>query len=294
MKTSTLERSAGVYEIVNRTNGARYIGSSVNMRTRWAGHRCSLNNGGKFSNKKLYHAWRKYGEPAFEFRVLLVCKPEDCEMYEQIYIDALNPRYNIRKIAAGSNLGVKRSPESITKGLAHHENKTVRGVTGSVKQLAEHFAVVTPKITHNRVGRGWSLEDAVLTPLGQRFVEAAKRRAAAEVKKQEWEESMEKYVIDGVEATLADHVRDRGATTFFVAYARIKKLGWDPEKAVMTPSLPTGKAPRLFEIDGEEMTAAQISEKYRVPKATFFVRVREGMTPVEAATTPVRKWVRRE
>lgn len=283
--------------IRNRVTGDCYIGSSVNMRLRWARHRHILNKKPDKASRKLLHAWRKYGEQAFEFRVLLTCPASDCERYEQLMIDTFKPRYNTRLIAAGSNYGIKWPAEVTAKKWAHHATKTVRGVTGTIVQLAQHFGVVTPKVAHRRISKGWSVEDAVLTPLNERVkarrVAAAQRRERLAQQKAEWEASMEKYIIDGVEATLSEHVRARGATSFFVAYARIKKYGWEPERAVLTPSNPRGKAPKKYKVFGEELSGSEIESRYGVPKATFVHRIRGGMTPEEAVTKPVRKWTKR-
>lgn len=93
----------GVYEIVNTTTGKRYIGSATTFRGRFAVHRHELRRGVHHS-EKLQRSWDKHGEDAFEFRKVLVCEPRHLLMYEQIAIDALNPEYNILRIA-GSVLG---------------------------------------------------------------------------------------------------------------------------------------------------------------------------------------------
>jgi len=95
----------GVYEIVNNTNGKRYVGSAVYFAARWGCHRRQL-RAGTHHSVLLQRAWNKYGEAAFEFNKVLVCKKGDLLLYEQRVIDATKPEYNVAK-RAGSTLGVK-------------------------------------------------------------------------------------------------------------------------------------------------------------------------------------------
>jgi hypothetical protein len=55
--------NTGVYQIINLTNGKRYIGSAANKRgfdQRWSIHRTLLFQG-KHHSSKLQNAWNKYG-----------------------------------------------------------------------------------------------------------------------------------------------------------------------------------------------------------------------------------------
>jgi hypothetical protein len=103
--------SAGVYKITNLKNGNFYIGSSVNIYNRFHTHSNKLfyNN---HSSKYLQNAYNKYGKNSFFFEVLEYCDKKIIEKREQYYIDLLNPKYNIRKIAQ-INLGI--SPNKITR-----------------------------------------------------------------------------------------------------------------------------------------------------------------------------------
>lgn len=104
----------GIYAIVNKVNGKRYIGSAVDFSRRFNKHRTELRCG-RHHCSHLYRAWRKHGEQAFEFRRLLVCKTEHLVMYEQRAIDAyVGMLYNTSP-TAGSQLGVKRTAETRRK-----------------------------------------------------------------------------------------------------------------------------------------------------------------------------------
>jgi group I intron endonuclease len=105
---------SGVYEIKNKLNNHRYIGSSVNILSRFSGHKYDLHKN-KHHSTYLQRAWNKYGESNFEFNILETCEPvKDTLLFiEQKYLD-LKPEYNICKIA-GNSMGVKHSKEFCIK-----------------------------------------------------------------------------------------------------------------------------------------------------------------------------------
>lgn len=83
------------------------MGSAKNLGGRWSEHRSKLSKG-KHPNRHLQSSWRKHGEQTFKFSTLIICRPVDLIMYEQIAIDALNPEYNIARVA-GNTLGCMKS-----------------------------------------------------------------------------------------------------------------------------------------------------------------------------------------
>ncbi|MEY8800156.1 GIY-YIG nuclease family protein [Leisingera sp. XS_AS12] len=77
--------TTGIYAIVNRTTGDRYVGQSVNIEKRWAEHRRALTSG-RASSPALQEAWNSYGEATFDFRILERCEPEDLDQREQSHM----------------------------------------------------------------------------------------------------------------------------------------------------------------------------------------------------------------
>lgn len=100
---------AGIYRILNTTNGDFYVGSAVNLRKRRNRHFSSLDIGNHY-NIHLQRAFNLYGKNSFIFEIILICDTVNLALYEQAVIDCLHPKYNIR-VDATSNLGVKRSEE---------------------------------------------------------------------------------------------------------------------------------------------------------------------------------------
>lgn len=108
----------GVYQIENIENGHKYIGSSVDVRSRWNTHKSCLRRQVHI-NPILQNVWNKYGEDGLKFSVLLVCEREEALRYEQVFLDMLKPEYNIAKDAQAPALGKKLSEEHKRKiGLA--------------------------------------------------------------------------------------------------------------------------------------------------------------------------------
>jgi|APSaa5957512622_1039677.scaffolds.fasta_scaffold01421_17 group I intron endonuclease len=112
---------AGVYNITHLASGKRYIGSSVDIPSRFRAHRRMLRKG-KHQNVHLQRAWDKYGEAAFTFHPVESCFPESCRNVEQRHLDAANPDgiFNIaldahRGAGRWGRLGKKNTPEHRAK-----------------------------------------------------------------------------------------------------------------------------------------------------------------------------------
>lgn len=96
---------SGIYAIINTINSKQYIGSAINIKSRWVDHKKRLRKGNHHC-KHLQSAWNKYGEESFLFIVLEQVKDKTRLVeIEQKYIDEFNPEYNTARIA-GSTLGV--------------------------------------------------------------------------------------------------------------------------------------------------------------------------------------------
>ncbi len=75
----------GIYAIVNRSTGERYVGQSLNITERWAAHRKDL-DAGTHHSEGLQKAWEKLGPGDFDFVVLRECHPEEFDDFEDAYI----------------------------------------------------------------------------------------------------------------------------------------------------------------------------------------------------------------
>ena len=87
------EKIIGVYKITNTVTGDFYIGSSKNVKSRWADHK-KPSVWKKYPNKQLYQDMQKYGVDKFELQILAEVEIEKLKEAEQKFIETLNPAYN--------------------------------------------------------------------------------------------------------------------------------------------------------------------------------------------------------
>ena len=84
---------SGIYKITNTITGDFYIGSSKNIKRRWAEHK--LPSVWKQNpNKQLYQDMQKYGIDEFVFEILAEVEEEKLKEIEQEFIEKLKPTYN--------------------------------------------------------------------------------------------------------------------------------------------------------------------------------------------------------
>lgn len=108
-----MNKICGIYEIKNKLNNDRYVGSSFNVSERTRKHRECLRTN-RHRNPHLQSAWNKYGEDNFEFNILFECDKEHLLIEEQKLLDKL-PHYNIAKCALSPHTGLKNSKETRAK-----------------------------------------------------------------------------------------------------------------------------------------------------------------------------------
>lgn len=115
----------GVYQITNKINEHKYIGSSINIWRRWGSHLVELRKS-THTSTYLQNAWNKYGEDNFEFSVLVFCDKENTLLYEQMCLDGLKPEYNARKDVYNSRAGTKATDETKARLRESHLGNTSR------------------------------------------------------------------------------------------------------------------------------------------------------------------------
>ncbi len=106
----------GIYKITNIINNYFYIGSCSSITflyERLVHHREDLLKN-RHCNNYLQRSFNKYGIENFYFEIIEICKPHECIIREQWWMDKLQPHYNLCKIA-GSSFGVKLTQETKDK-----------------------------------------------------------------------------------------------------------------------------------------------------------------------------------
>ena len=84
---------SGIYKITNTVTNDFYIGSSNNVKLRWASHKRKSvwkNN----PNNQMYIDMQKYGLDKFVFEILEEVEESFLKETEQKFIETLNPTYN--------------------------------------------------------------------------------------------------------------------------------------------------------------------------------------------------------
>ena len=97
---------SGIYKITNNITGDFYIGSSCNIKQRWASHKC-VSAWKLQQNSKLYKDMASYGLDNFTFEIIE--KTDNLKEREQYYIEQLKPSYNNNR---AKGLDIERSKET--------------------------------------------------------------------------------------------------------------------------------------------------------------------------------------
>ena len=97
----------GIYKITNTITGDFYIGSSKNVKIRWANHKCQ-STWKKHPNNPMYIDMQKYGLDKFAFEIIAEVEEDKLKEAEQKFIELLKPTYNNRN---ANGLNIERQKE---------------------------------------------------------------------------------------------------------------------------------------------------------------------------------------
>lgn len=130
-----VSKVSGIYCILNKVNGKRYIGQTVDFSKRLSGHRCALIKG-VHSCVHLQHAYDLYGIDAFDFFVLERCELDVIDSREDFWITHYRSNkgeygYNVRTSPV-TNRGVRLSDKTkLLMSLSHRHKKSPESVKKS-------------------------------------------------------------------------------------------------------------------------------------------------------------------
>lgn len=121
---SNSKRSApicGVYGILNTVSSKTLVGSSVDIDTRWGVHRHHARKN-THNNPHFQRAWNKYGEDAFEFRVLEECPENMLLLREDAWMQYLD------SLTTGRGYNMKNATRTVfTEELRSHISEALKG-----------------------------------------------------------------------------------------------------------------------------------------------------------------------
>lgn len=155
-------RICGIYCITNKINGKKYIGQSIDIKSRWKAHKHAAFNSNTKSvsyNYPLYIAMRKYGLDNFEFSILEQLQIEDSNILNEreiYWISTIGSEYNQTKGGSCTPSLCKKgklNPEivyEIQQILINDKQNEIRH-----KDLARNYGVSKDTIQAINVGRTW-------------------------------------------------------------------------------------------------------------------------------------------
>lgn len=141
------EKICGIYCIENLVNGKKYIGQSINIKSRFRGHKSELKRK-IHKNEHLQKSWNKYGEINFKFNIVEICDEFLLDKKEKYYIELYNSYthdngYNIE--FGGKEKG--KIPNS-TKNKISENHANVSGVNNPFYKK-HHSKETIDKIIHS-------------------------------------------------------------------------------------------------------------------------------------------------
>ena len=102
-----MNKISAVYKITNTATGDFYVGSSKDVKQRWACHKCK-SAWNEQPNNPMYLDMQKYGTDKFEFQIIAEVEVDKLKEMEQQFIELLKPTYNNRR---ANGLNVERYKE---------------------------------------------------------------------------------------------------------------------------------------------------------------------------------------
>ena len=127
----------GIYKITNAITGDFYIGSSKNVKRRWADHKCPSR--WKIQpNNPMYLDMQKYGTNKFVFEILTEVEEDSLKEKEQQFIQTLKPSYNNRN---ANGCDIERIKKSRRKSHKEYNNQlcNYNGETITLCALSARF-----------------------------------------------------------------------------------------------------------------------------------------------------------
>ena len=150
---------SGIYCIINIKNSKKYIGSSKNIRQRLWSHRAELRHN-KHENSYLQNAWNKYGEHNFDYYILEKCEESLLLEKEQLYIDTINPEYNMNK-------ETQRPPCTKESRIKQSNTRKKLYTEGKLKPSFKHIPTYVYDLDGNFIKEYTSMKDAAIGEFGK-------------------------------------------------------------------------------------------------------------------------------
>ena len=149
----SIDNVSKIYSITNIANGKKYIGQSVDVKSRIRNHKWALKHDCHI-NDHLQKSFNKYGEDCFVFEIICECSEENLDRFERFYIaqyNCIDPNYGYNS-ETGGNLN-KHWSEQLREKMIDKRSGPNSGMWGK-KHTEETKAIMREKA----LGRAMSEE----------------------------------------------------------------------------------------------------------------------------------------
>ena len=109
-----MEKICAVYKITNTITGDFYIGSSKNVKQRFAHHKIP-STWKKCPSNPMYLDMKKYGLDKFAFEILAEVESDSLKETEQEFIERLKPTYNRNRADGWDTERIKKAQKEYQK-----------------------------------------------------------------------------------------------------------------------------------------------------------------------------------
>ena len=175
------EITSGVYKITNTITGDFYIGSSKNVKSRWACHKCK-STWKQCPNNPMYQDFQKYGVNKFEFQILEEVDIEQLKKTEQKFIEKLKPTYNNYN-ANGFNIERRKERQKEYCKEYHNSDKYKEYHKEYMKEYNKSNKYKEYKNKYQKQLCCFNGEKLTLSALSQRFRRSGIKHSILEAKK---------------------------------------------------------------------------------------------------------------
>ena len=307
-----------VYKITNQINNKCYIGSSIRVEKRWQEHKnTAFNINSNQYYYPLYCAFRKYGLENFQFEILKddfqsVEEMQEYEyqmiLYYNSYIDGYNQTLNtasyntenlLKYIASISQRCalVDKFNNIIEIFSSYHD--AARKCYSETSDNASRVRRICKGIIHSDNGyifRDLDQEGKVIIP---NFQTRARKKSLVCISldnpyNERYYSSISAAADDltsGNRRQIQQHLQ--GSKRFSVVHNYLLRE-IDEDGNIIENSIPIAEKIAEYnrthpEINGERHSIIEWCNIYDITKSTYYYRIKQGMTPIEAITLPKRR-----
>lgn len=143
----------GIYAIIH-TSGKAYVGQSINVESRFYGHKRRLTKGTHHC-VRLQRAWNKYGPSQFEFKPLLSCAKADLNYFEEYMFKEYELYNSLLQAGTGNyprKIGASHSAETKAKiKIAVRQAKEKQRLAGfDFSKTQDHKQKISASVRNSR------------------------------------------------------------------------------------------------------------------------------------------------